>query len=413
MGQVLHVWAEGDLDSVGSVWVGYGSNATSGTSETLARVKLGVAGTVSKLSILVADTGGVGRIFKTRVNGADGNLIVTIPDSSTGLFAQDTPSNTDSVAATDLVCFKNVVTSGGHKPPWAKVLFSATGGHGGVYGGYVDSGIGTAASTTYYFTPIARIHIGTTEANAQVTARAAGILKGIGIFASTARTTDTILKTRINGADGAQSLTITASVNNTAYFNNSNSDTISDGTQWCFALVNGTGSSTPDWRTPYVCFDNSSSGVAKNDLFANDNSRASYTAAGPKYYVINGRFQAAANQANAKIKHDFPVTTSRYRMYVSANSLAADATLTVQKNGTDATQTLTITAGLANHLFEDSSHTDAFGATDDINIKIIGGTSGVITPEWTGITELDTTGAGGGFNPGWAYRATRTIGGIF
>src|SRR3972149_2162287 len=81
-------------------------------AEASTQVIYRTAGTLSKLFVVVASTGGSWQAttVKIRKNGADGNMSVSIPADTSGIFEDN--SNTDTVAAGDTLDYAVTCAAG-------------------------------------------------------------------------------------------------------------------------------------------------------------------------------------------------------------------------------------------------------------------------------------------------------------
>lgn len=78
---------------------------------------------------------------------------------------------------------------------------------------------------------------------------------------------------------------------------------------------------------------------------------------------------AASSDALTRTRMGFSATVERLRTYVSANSSATTSTVTLYKNGVATAAQVSIPAG-ATGWFEDTSHSVAFSASDEGNLRI-------------------------------------------
>lgn len=350
--------------------------------EVRAQFKVRVAGTFDKLQILI-NANGTARSNFLRKNTANGTLTVAPTDSTAGLYVDNTHS--DAVVAGDLIDFSAAYTAPAPTVFSAAMRFAATTNHACFYANAANGAITAASTTTFLGLSGFTTSTNATEANSKCRARVAGTMQNGQIEVSANRATTSTLKNRINGADGTIAISITGS--STGLFEDtSHSDAFSAGDDLNWALTTSTGADTMTPRFLGCAIVNAAS--AANDLFAGAPSLARAASATADYYSITGRIQANTTEANAKLQHSFHCNTSRMRLFVSAYSYGAAATARLRKNGADGNQTFSISG---TGLFEDTSHTDDFAATDDVCISVVGGSSGSATFEWLGLTETDVS----------------------
>ncbi len=344
-----------------------------------------VAGTFSKFAVNINATG-TGRTYRFRVNGANGNQVVNPTDTTAGVYSDG--SNTDALSAGDKW---NISTTSTGTPSafWFRAAFQATTDHA-VFLSNTHSSFSTASGTAYVGLAGSGGVAATTEANAQSKVRTAGTLRYLQVYInSNGRGTSTIYKTRINGADGNSSITVTAGATG-LFEDTSNTDTIASGDLVNFSVTNGSGagSITPNFLGAWVI-----TTTGSNDLFGGANAGTARSASGTAdYFPFAGSGASSTTEANASIQHGFDARASKLRIYLSANAYASDATATFRVAAADGNQTITLTAG-ATGWFEDTTHTDDFTANQDCCVKIVGGTSGNITIRTIGLTEGPSTTA--------------------
>jgi hypothetical protein len=364
--------------------------ADSHVAEAAAQVVFRQAGTLSQLGVRCGSSSG-GSAIKARIAGSDGTLSVGTSSNSLAIDS----ANADLVTAGQAVCFEN--RGANISLIGISAVFEAAGNHCCYYSNNDTTGKSlSTASTTFYFSlsgsTTAGADGGTTESVTSFTSRATGTWRNFQVYVgSNGRSTSTVVKSRKNTADGNCSITIGAGLTG-LFEDTSNTDTLADGDSfnWSAALGTGTGA---------IVFNRFSSAitnatVAKNDVFVRHGA-ARAASASANFPLFGGKSGGTTTEADSKMRHGFAVTTSRLRLSVSANTYTGSATFRNRNNGADATQVLTIGAGLTG-IFEDTTHTDDYGATDDANYSIAGGTSGSLTWQWAAITEQDISG---GFVP--------------
>lgn len=364
--------------------VGNGAIYT-GVAEANSKVPFRTAGVLSKLTVRIKGNTIVGSSTITiRKNGADGNQTITIPGATTGEFTD--ASNTDTVTAGDQFDLKFVGGASGTRmnPSTYSLIFAATSGTMEKYN--CNGNVAISADSTTYFMPFAGKNESptTTEANVKSRFHAPGTLKnGYVVVQTNARSTNTTVKSRKNGADGNISITIPGG--STGIFEDtSNTDTIADGDDLNFSLATLTGGGN------FVC--------CMGAEFIPDANSGTYpfivasvpgaaVAAATTYYCSIGGylFPDSVAEANTQIQTGFAWIARNMFCYVSANTgVSGNTTITLRKNAADGNSNITIPAGTTG-LFEDTTNSDTIVSTDDVNYKIIGAVGGITTLNVMGI----------------------------
>lgn len=97
--------------------------------------------------------------------------------------------------------------------------------------------------------------------------------------------------------------------------------------------------------------------------------------AGVTSYVCPYSSADFATEANTGIMVAKAFTLTELRTKVSTNGITANTVITVRKNGSDTTSTVTYTSG-STTAQNDTTHTVAFAVGDILTISIVGGASG-------------------------------------
>lgn len=320
------------------------------------------AGTFSKLAVVLsANTRGSSTVT-FRVNGADGNQTVAISASGTGQF-QDT-SNSDTIAANDAVCLKEVTGSGGSSHTWQSQAVVFSGSAPRLYANQFNAITGTV---TYYNPVSGRFNLVTGEGNAaQVAPRAAGTLRYLAVHPDAFSGTSAVYVTRINGADGNMTITATS----TAFVEDTtNSDVVSAtdliNYKGTFTSVTGyLGGPQCEWlpsTTGYPAIHGTEAGA-----FTINNAI--------QYWPMVSSANRFTTENSIQTTYDAAVTLSYLYLYVGSASLTGSSTITSRINGADGNMTLT---GInATGTYEDTTHSDTIAAADRVGLKSTALTSG-------------------------------------
>jgi hypothetical protein len=329
--------------------------------------------------------------LKSRIDAANGNNVLSIGFGATGEFEDTTSSDTISAAQKVNTQLVTSGTTGGMVVRGISATFTPTVHHTKLIGYVaVATAITTSASTTVYIPPGGATDTTATEANAQWKTRTAGTWRNIQINVRTNNRSDaTTFKSRVNGANGNQSASITAST--TGWFEDtSNTDTVADGDLLCYELATGGGTgSLSHWLT-YSELDNSAG------AFALITADAAGTAIGinlTNYVGFSGvTNRLSTTESRVYVNSAIGFTAAKLRCYVSANTHANAATLKSRINTANGAQSVSITASTTGW-FEDASNSDSVVAGDLLAAQIVtGATSGSLTLHTIAMT--GTVGSG-------------------
>ncbi len=331
--------------------------------------------------------------FRVRKNGANGMGLISVAAGVTGDFSDQ--ANVDSLAVGDRFNVSVAVDAGGANSiivRGIKGAFFANTGHAVIKGSGALSQTSMAiigASTTRWF-PINGLQdspAGTNgENNSECRLDAAGTLRDFQMYiANNARTTTTTFRIRKNNANGNQILSILAGT--TGWFQDtSNTDAVAAGDDFAIQYTTGTGTEIITEIGAAVMFTNSTADT--NDTSAQTANGVLRNPSGtPTFYPFIGiTTNGQASEANATLRHDFNVVTSRMRIYISQNLSTDAVTMTIRKNSADGNQTLSITASTTG-LFQDVTNTDSFDSDDTMCYQLVGGATSTIRLTQFGILE--------------------------
>lgn len=354
-------------------------------TEAQNQVKHFNAGVFSDLSINIGTNGVAGTsTFTFRINGADGNMQLSIPSSSTGLFKLASSATTDTIAAGDLTCLKSIpgATTGTIVHRARVCCFTNTSSTETITRlgdiNYPSGANLNTASTTSYEGVVGEFPLSfpqTTEANAKCRMRKPGTLRNAGVRVLTnARTTSTILKLRKNGADTTQVITIPAST--TGWIDqdtpaNTTSIAAGDDINWSIAVGTGTGACrlvilavdyvTTDGWFPVGCSTTDSANQAINLT---------------RYQPLGGFKDTNNTETNVRSYASGIFTFAEMTALVITNTVTAASTVALMLNGSASALSASITASTTG-LFFDSSHTvTSASSTDTLSFQMVTGATG-------------------------------------
>lgn len=356
---------------------GNSAGAALGAHTTEAQVELvhrGPDATLKNLRVVVTTNARASNSsVTTRKNNADTSQVATITASTTGTYTDLT--NTVSVTAGDKIAYKLVIgsTTGNFAAPSITVNYENSSSSANFW-----SAVGSQSTTngvaTRYWNVAGSLGTATaTEAAAQMISPAGGTLSNLRAYVTAARATNTTLKTRVNGADGAQSVTMTASTTG-AFEDTTNTDTIVAGDLFCAATVTGSGTDTLTLSNVSVLFTTTTSGVSPLGAGA---TSTTLTSGVTRYYTPVGHLQALATESQTQQIAPFAGTASRLSATVTANASTTTSTMVLRKNGADTAVTFTI-AGGATGSFVDTTNTVSVSAGDLLSIQG-SGSDGTVT----------------------------------
>jgi hypothetical protein len=203
------------------------------TTEANVQTKMRAGGTLKNFFMSVATNGRTTETtYRSRKNGGNGNLVIPV-----GVF-EDT-SNTDTFAVDDLFALSGTTsTGGGNIIAQGGVSLESTDRTMHVIGGALTSVV-VSAGQTNYLSPGGQWAASATETGTQSQFNLATTASKLQVYVSANTVTaNSTLKTRINGANGGQTATITDSTS--GWFEDaSGTDSIADGDEVNFVITTG------------------------------------------------------------------------------------------------------------------------------------------------------------------------------
>lgn len=383
------------------IYFGFSGSQSNGIDRLRRQWKAGASFTVRNARVYVsANTRSATSNIRLQKNGSNANLNVAITAATTGWF--EDVSNTDSIVDNDLLNWALVAGTGTGSVTFETIhaTIDTTSGNYPMtaYGWAATTAPGPSAGNTYYFTlnGAQAASLLTSEANAKCKMRCTGTWSNIQILArSNSVSVSSTYRSRINGANGNQSVSIPASTSG-LFEDGTNTDTIADGDEINTQLVipAGSGSFTADCGgSMFTATENATDNWTSN---TNSNTRTSSTAT--EFFSLLGSGNRLATEANTNVKFKFAATLSKLRLLVtSASGNVTD--FTVRKNGADTTlkvSTIVSTTGW----YEDATNTVSVAVDDLVCIKVSAASSATVV--WygcavkVGITDGVAGGGGGG-----------------
>ena len=355
----------------------YGCSASAAltveTTEANAQlVHRGVDAVVKNLRVVVTTNGrAAASSVTTRKNGADTSQVANITASTTGTYTDLT--NTVSLTAGDTASYKLIVgsTAGNFNAPSITVNRESTGQAANFWSSTGSISTTTASVTRYWNLAGAIGTAQSTESSAQAYAPAAGTISNLRVYVTAARLMATTFKSRVAGADGTMSVSITGTG---AFEDTTNSDTVSAGSLICAATVTDIGVDTLTISCISIKYTPSTAGVTAISAGATSTTLA---AAATRYYNVLGNFVGATTESAAQQIAPFGGTAAYLCSTVTANASTTTSTIVLRKAGADTAVTYTI-AGAATGSFVDTTNSVSVSAGDLLSIKG-SGSDGTVT----------------------------------
>ena len=382
-------WGGGSVTRFGSL--GAGMHSPAQDTEARDQVLVRSSYTLGNMYVRVMTNTSTGSYdFRSRINAANGALLVTILTLETGAF-QDTV-NTDSPVAGDLVNYSVL------HPAVGSILTSivgftmvnATGNNTVLVANTIDSaGVAQASTLTRYQLIGGGIEINiTTEANAQYTVRSSATLSNLRVFviANTSPGTS-VVRTRVNVADGAQSVSILTTQTG-SFEDTTNSDSVVAGDEINYQMVTPAGGGSLTW----FAFQLKSAGTGRQVALGGD-----AVLSADRFEPAEGALQAGAADAEAlhQIGARSTFTASNLFVNVRAHGASSGVDFTLRVGGVSSALTLNV-ADSTTGLFENTTNTVNLVSGNLYNTLVDhGGGAGSITFTLIGFQNGPTSGGGG------------------
>ena len=348
------------------------------TTEAEVQIPIRYAGTLKMFQVRLesSSTSGGSTTYTIRKNASDTSLVATAGAGVSGVFEDLT--NSVTVAAGDKISIKSV-------PP-------ATGTFNAVIFSLLFIPDDTTKTVQIFSNALAKSFSGAAtrylaiqgdcndaaafsqlEAVVKTRQRVAGKYKNLFIYVSAnARTTDTVFRGRKNGANG--NLIITIAGGATGLFEDTaNEDSVAVDDDYNLSNTTNSGSENFTYNIVGVSFETTEfHGILTTGRAGGTSVSANVT----NYIPLGGAIGAHSVEARSfrKIRNSKLILKDLY-VYVAANTVTADSTVTVRVNGVDTAIVATLTNATTG-LFSDTTHKIDVGSNDDIGLKIITGATG-------------------------------------
>jgi len=298
---------------------------------------------------------------KSRKNGADGNMLITIGTGGTGRYFDNT--NTDDLTAGDYACMFIDRVGASMQAGVIGAYYSTDSGNIvnkiGVFGSAAETsntriwgmlGGFDAVSEIKNFQP--DIIVDATAKNLHYT------------LSNNSRTSTTTLRTRKNNANGGLSLTIPTTAGAIRATQTSGSDSLTAGDTFNYRKVPGGGTGT---NTFSLVGCELHYGNSETQFFSADMGGVLFSATTARFIVLMGAYLANGSEQPANVRLYGSGTISDFACRVSASTATANATVGIRKNNVSTAINITTTAGAAGQTYTDSVNTFDFVDNDYIN----------------------------------------------
>lgn len=341
---------------------------------------------------------------RLRINGVGGNLRLTIPAGSTGVFTDTTHSDAiPAGAAVDFIVSTSAGASGVIRVNIISVNVLSDVDFIGQQGNFVTFPITVNSNAITRFVGLpGQLNYSSdllSSSSSEIRTDVAGKFRYLTVLVtSNARTTDTIVKSRVNNADGNQTITIPAGA--TGWFQDTtHTDTLSAGDSYGAAVQFGASAEAFAIMSVQGTFINSQTKQANVYCARMYNGQERVASATTNYTPIFGSLDdlSLTNETIMQGQLGFDAIASKLVVKVLTNNCTGDVTVRLRVNGANGNQVVTIPAGVTGYL-QDTTHSDTLSPTDNVNYSIVGGTSASLFVMYIGML-LTTIGP----NVGQAY----------
>ena len=371
---------EGEFNIAADVFhaLSHNPGVDSNTTEADAMVPWSIAGTFSNLVCRVIATDRAASTYVTRIDGADGNIVVTVAASTPGTYEDTT--NSDTISGGEALAISLTLGAGTTFIEGPQSIQFAP-SSGTAFRMSAGSQANLSSTSPYFFAPFGGQQTGSfTESHYQVKT-AAGVWSHLALRMRTnTRGTATNVKSRVGGADGNQIIAVPAGTTG-SFEDTTNSDTLSDDDLICITVENGAGGG--NFRTQW-CGTELAPTAAYLLGVGRGGGGQTFGTGSPLFNAPGGYLgpgYTTESDAQAKVTQD--ATLSNLRTVVFSNGATADSSVRSRINGVDGNLLVPIT-GATTGAFEDTTNSDTLVEDDLLNWEIEIGSGG------TGAAQLTT-----------------------
>lgn len=348
-----------------------GTVQNASTTEAQSQVPYRIAGRASNLKIYIDANDRTAMTIRFRKNTANGNMVVTIPASTTGTFEDTT--NFDDIAAGDLICLSRTIGTGGtvqsvqsegivFEPTDTSLCYM-------VYGADSANAQSTNNAFALFCANIGSFN-NTNESQRQQKFKHACTLSNFFLYVTANTRTDTATyRIRKNSSNG--NAVINVLTTQTGKFeDNTNTDSVVANDLLCYGVTFGAGVNTIT--------------VALIGVHATSQSGEWMWTAGEGNTVTasTNRFLRLVSQANLLTVETqghsvsaIPYTIRNLIINVLTNTITAASIMKTRVNASNGRMFISIPASTTGY-FEDATNMESVRPDDKVNIQWIPGTSG-------------------------------------
>lgn len=333
-----------------------------------------LAGAYSKFGVRVqANSRLTTTTFRFRINAASGNQVISVTSGSTGQFVDST--NSDTVSAGDLVNYSVTTGTGGSIISFSSMSAVFTPASGGAATPLVMGSVSFLLTGTSYMSLHGRASafVSTEDARVQQYMMKGGTLSRLfaKVTANTKAATTTI-NSRINGSNGAMSLSVPASTTG-FYQDTSNTDTIATGDYINYSIANAN-SGTVTITTSGAWLQ-----AGSNDfgIYSRNVAGTSLTTGATVYATASGAFSASTTESetNQVVRATIPITGISIQLYVNNSSTF---TATLRANTANTSIAVSVPSSTSGVFTASGSATVSDGDVVDIALSSMSSTQAIV-----------------------------------
>jgi hypothetical protein len=331
------------------------------------------AGTLSDLKVNIHTSNNSGNWqVNTEINGSSGNLVVTLPGSTTGLFSDLT--HTDSISVGDRVRYEVDLLSGLDTPisnGMSTVFETAS----GIVYPYISTGSETNPSNGNYWTLIGSGKIPGNGVGKRTRFPVAATVKNLLLHVSiNARTDVCTFTSQINGSTGSLSVSIPSATTG-EFSNTTDSDSLSVNDEYIFQLnMLGSGNFTTQGYSASYEMDESFLFIVTH----RGGTDISLPESTPKYLALFEETDSLeTTESSSQIYIPDRLKTNNLQIRIITNNTNTGE-LRLRINGANGNQVVSIPSGTTGWI-EDTTNIDYLSPGDLVNYSLVKTTSNTLT----------------------------------
>ena len=395
MAKTTHVVGIVSLSSPDAEYLPICGGSNGETVEARTQVTWRTAGVFSDMKVNISsNTVDATSTYALRKNGANGNCLVSVTPSGTGIFEDTT--NTDTASTGDefnYLCTPN--GAAGDITGYAiSISFAASSGTVQ----RLMCAVLTNSTVATNFAPIEGRGEATqaTEVDVQFLFRTSGTLRnGFVYIVSNSKSTTSTFVTRKDGADG--NITMSVLTTATGVFEDTvNTDTVTAGEKWNWSCATGSILNTISTRVLSAEFSTTDSSC---ELITGNASATGFefNASSTSFLVPGTQIRSdITTESYSQLKAPYAFSASNLSIFIVTNAGTSAGTFDLRVNGSSSLLTIPITA-LTTGWFENTSTTVAIAQDDLYSFRLVTGAvgttlvgnvgmkSGIVVPSSSGV----------------------------